>query len=107
MPVENSRAAASISDRILPKGARDRFERKANAQTSRALLFCGRCDANRRPSRTSKAETHLLSPAIRPRLLLRVDNEAPNRLASVRARSLRSFREYVCPKKAGIQQVAS
>src|SRR5439155_24460841 len=93
MPAENSRAAVSISDHILPKAARDRFGLKVNAQRDRALPFCGQCDANRKPAKMSKAKTHLLSPAIRPRLLLRVDSEARIRLALAHVQSLRSFHE--------------
>src|SRR2546425_5554344 len=96
MPAENSRAAALISGRILLKATRDRFGPRVNAQKGRALPFCGQCDASRKPTRTSKAEIHLPSRVIRPRLLLRVDSEARIRLARARVQSLRSFRALAC-----------
>src|SRR5437764_2577809 len=69
MPEENSRAAALISGRILPKVIRDRFGQKANAQRAHGPVFCGRRDANMRPAKMSKAEIHLPSLANRPRFL--------------------------------------
>src|SRR4029077_15691624 len=96
MPEENSRAAALISGRILPKVIRDRSGQKANAQRAHELLFCGRRDANMRPAKMSKAEIHLPSLANRPRLLLRVDTEAQIHRASARVRSLRLSRVFAC-----------
>src|SRR5436309_16009676 len=101
MPAENSRAAVSISDHILPKAARDRFGLKVNAQRDRALPSCGQCDANRKPAKMSKAKTHLPFRAIRQRLLLQVDSEARIRLARARVRSLQSSRALACPLLAG------
>src|SRR5439155_11937044 len=107
MPAENSRAVVSISDHILPKAARDRFGLKVNAQRDCALPSCGQCDANRKPARTSKAEIHLPSRVIRPRLLLRVDSEARIRLALAHVQSLRSFHELAYRQIEGTRRAAS
>src|SRR6266403_2260073 len=96
MPEENSRAAALIWGRILPKVIRDRFGQKANAQRAHGPLFCGRRDANMRPAKMSRAEIYLPALANRQRLLLRVDTEGRNRLASARVRSPRLSRVFAC-----------
>src|SRR5438046_888519 len=81
-PAENFPIGVSRLDRIPPPKGRGRFANRAIAGKGRALPFFGRCDANRMPARTSKAETPLLFRATHPRLLLRVHSEARNRLAS-------------------------